>query len=229
MKKQIDINNLVIPDFIRKLGDNNTYFSYIDSLLRDRGHKKIVGYDKHHIVLRSKGGSNVKKNIIYLSKIEHLYCHRLLLIENPNDIEIQRAYIACISFNQKFVTKREHKFVLELKRAMMRKLNPMNSSDNRKKIRLTKLGKNNPACRIDQRIVLYRDSNKSDVEQMFYTLKSSGEYIFKKHLSKSITSAMVTISLACQGKITHAYDRYWSYATDEEYYKYTGESRYENM
>ena len=102
----------------------------------------------------------------------------------------------------------------------MKTFNPMLSDENRKKIRLTKLGENNPSCRIDQRIVLYKDSTKAEIEEMFYTLKSSGKYIFDKGLSKSISSAMITINLACQNKINHAYSRYWSYTTDKNYYKY---------
>lgn len=228
--RKLDPTNLQLPAFILNKSNGDTYRSFVDKIIVERGHEKIKGYDKHHIIMRSKGGSNVKKNIIYLSKKEHLYIHRLLLIENPNDIEVQRAYVALVSFNKKYVSKKERDFVLELKKVLMKTFNPMLSDENRKKIRLTKLGENNPACRIDQRIVLYKDYTKTEIEEMFYTLKSSGKYIFEKGLSKSINAAMVTISLACQNKINYAYDRYWSYTTDKNYYEYIGRKKLnENM
>ena len=108
--------NLQLPSFIINKGNNDTYKSFVNKIIIERGHEKIKGYDKHHIMMRSKGGSNVKKNIIYLSKKEHLYIHRLLLIENPDDIEVQRAYIAIVSFNKKYVSKKEYDFVLGLKK-----------------------------------------------------------------------------------------------------------------
>ncbi len=219
-KKILDPNNLEIPQFIIDKSKGDIYELFISKLVYERGHEKIKGYHKHHIIMRSKGGSNIKKNIIYLSRKEHIHAHRLMLIENPTDLEIQRAYIAIISFNKKYISKKENDFVLELKKVLMKTFNPMLSDENRKKIRLTKLGENNPACRIDQRIVLYKDSAKTEIEEMFYTLKSSGKYIFDKGLGKSIASAMVTINQACQNKIKYAYGKYWSYTTDKNYYDY---------
>ena len=47
---------------------------------------------KHHIVPKSKGGTNSKDNIITLSWLTHYYAHYLLAKENPDDKEIQRAW-----------------------------------------------------------------------------------------------------------------------------------------
>lgn len=57
----------------------NKYTKWYFSIIENAKHRTISGYvERHHIIPRSIGGSNSKKNIISLSAREHFICHVLL-------------------------------------------------------------------------------------------------------------------------------------------------------
>lgn len=49
-------------------------------------------YEKHHIIPRSLGGSNLKNNIVKLTAREHFICHWLLFRSNPQDSKMALAF-----------------------------------------------------------------------------------------------------------------------------------------
>lgn len=74
--------------------NGETYNEYINRILNSRPNIKDKNYyqEKHHIVPRCKQGSNDKSNLIYLYPMEHYYAHKLLALENPEDIQLARAW-----------------------------------------------------------------------------------------------------------------------------------------
>lgn len=53
------------------------YHSIINKRIKDPLSKSVYG-EKHHIIPRSIGGSNLKENLVRLSAREHFICHALL-------------------------------------------------------------------------------------------------------------------------------------------------------
>ena len=68
-----------------------TYQELVDRSVAERGHPrkygvdKIKGYNQHHIIPKSMGGTNDGNNIVYFTYAEHLMAHILLFRENPNN------------------------------------------------------------------------------------------------------------------------------------------------
>ena len=57
----------------------NKYTSYYISIINKAKNRLIDGYyEKHHIVPKSLGGSNLKENLVNLTAREHFICHLLL-------------------------------------------------------------------------------------------------------------------------------------------------------
>lgn len=71
-----------------------TYIEYINNILETRGRFNCGDnyHERHHIIPKCKGGTNVKDNLIDLLPEEHFMAHKLLAEENPNDISLIRAY-----------------------------------------------------------------------------------------------------------------------------------------
>lgn len=66
-----------MPDSFNFL--QNKYTKWYFSIISAAQNRKIVGYiEKHHIVPKSLGGSNLKENLVELTAREHFICHWLL-------------------------------------------------------------------------------------------------------------------------------------------------------
>lgn len=72
-----------------------TYNEFIQNILDTRG-RFIENYDgvkeRHHIKMRSLGGTNDEDNLIDLIDSEHYEAHKLLALENPDCKEAQYAW-----------------------------------------------------------------------------------------------------------------------------------------
>ncbi len=72
-----------------------TYAEFIQNILDTRG-RFIDDYDgvkeRHHIVMKSLGGTNDESNLIDLIGSEHYEAHKLLALENPDCREAQLAW-----------------------------------------------------------------------------------------------------------------------------------------
>lgn len=72
-----------------------TYDEFIQNILDARG-RFIDNYDgvkeRHHIVMKSCGGTNDESNLIDLIDSEHYEAHKLLALENPDCREAQMAW-----------------------------------------------------------------------------------------------------------------------------------------
>lgn len=72
-----------------------TYDEYIQSILETRGRfitDKNVIKERHHILMKSLGGTNDESNLIDLIGSEHYEAHKLLALENPDCREAQSAW-----------------------------------------------------------------------------------------------------------------------------------------
>ena len=69
------------------------YKKAYDSICERGQTRKIAGYiEKHHIIMRSHGGSNDTSNITYLTAREHFIAHWLLARIYPTDYKAQAAF-----------------------------------------------------------------------------------------------------------------------------------------
>lgn len=73
-----------------------TYNEFIQNILDTRGRfvdKDYKGYkERHHITMKSLGGTDDKENLIDLIGSEHYEAHKLLAVENPECREAQIAW-----------------------------------------------------------------------------------------------------------------------------------------
>lgn len=87
---------------------NEKYIDYINRVLKIRPNKKISNaQQKHHIIPKSRGGSNDADNLIWLFASEHAYAHYLYSIEHPNDSGMAYAAISLAHKNNKLLTDEE--------------------------------------------------------------------------------------------------------------------------
>lgn len=86
--KEGNVMNYIIPN------DGETYKEYIARILNSRPNIKNdnIYQERHHITLKSCGGSNEENNLIYLYAQEHYYAHKMLALENPENINMQLAW-----------------------------------------------------------------------------------------------------------------------------------------
>lgn len=211
------VREVEIPQCLLDLKASTTYKRFIDLILISRPNKAKKGLDKHHIIPRAKGGSNSKDNIIYLTREEHLQAHRLLFLDNPCDLALQRAYSACASFNKPYVTAEEFEFISRIKRYQMQNFNPTYVEKHRIVLSKQRLGDKNPACKPDQRVALYADKDKTKIVRLFYSAFEAAQAIVTDELSDNKQAAAITIRHACNNRIEHAYGLYWGYITDKYY------------
>lgn len=82
------MNKEIIPK------EKEVYKDYIIRIKNARENKKDRNryMEKHHILPKSQGGNNEDYNLIYLYPIEHYHAHRLLSLENPNNLALARAW-----------------------------------------------------------------------------------------------------------------------------------------
>lgn len=69
------------------------YKNYIHSILENRGRFNCEGYkERHHIKPKCIGGTDEKENLIDLYASEHYEAHKLLALENPDDMGLAYAW-----------------------------------------------------------------------------------------------------------------------------------------
>lgn len=71
-----------------------TYQEFIQDILDTRGRFNCGDeyHERHHILPKSCGGSNIDENLIDLFAREHFEAHRLLALENPNNESLTYAW-----------------------------------------------------------------------------------------------------------------------------------------
>lgn len=72
-----------------------TYLEFIDDIINTRGRfitDKNIVKERHHIKMKSLGGTNDDWNLVDLMGAEHYQAHKLLAIENPDCKEAQSAW-----------------------------------------------------------------------------------------------------------------------------------------
>lgn len=88
--------------------ENETYDEYINRILLSRPNKKVQkGQERHHIVPKSRGGTNDRNNLIWLFKSEHAKAHFLYSREHPGDSGMAYAAHALAYKGGKFLTDEE--------------------------------------------------------------------------------------------------------------------------
>lgn len=73
----------------------NKYTQWYFEIIEQAKQRKVNGYsEKHHIVPRSLGGSNVRENFVVLTAREHFVCHLLLtkMVEGVAKSKMQWAF-----------------------------------------------------------------------------------------------------------------------------------------
>lgn len=146
-----------------------TYNEFIQNILDTRGRFGITeGYkERHHILPRCMGGTNDEENLIDLYAREHFIAHKLLAKENPDNDKLAYAYWhmairrnPATPLEEMFITPEEYEEAKTLYSKIRSKSvvdwfnDPSNDekiTERNDKIRVSKLGDNNPAKRPDVR------------------------------------------------------------------------------
>ena len=120
------------------------YFAIIDNA---RGGKRIRGsndgYQNHHIIPKSMGGTNSKDNLICLTYKEHRVCHRLLInmTEGQDKQKMSYAYSWFGRSAGNYKRGKENTFarpdVVEMVRKRMKENNPMKDPAQRERMSKT--------------------------------------------------------------------------------------------
>ena len=78
----------------------NKYTIWYFSIIENAKNREISDYvERHHIIPRSLGGGNSKKNIVNLSAREHFICHVLLVkMLNKHTVEYKKMLHAAMLF-----------------------------------------------------------------------------------------------------------------------------------
>jgi len=74
--------------------EGESYNNYIQRILNSRPNNKQdnVYMECHHIIPKCHGGENTQDNLIFLYAEEHFYAHKLLALENANDLKLTAAW-----------------------------------------------------------------------------------------------------------------------------------------
>jgi hypothetical protein len=72
---------------------NNKYTRWYYNIVTNAGSRISEGYtEKHHIIPKSCGGSNLKENLVKLTPKEHFICHLLLIRMTEGQFRYKMAY-----------------------------------------------------------------------------------------------------------------------------------------
>lgn len=83
---------------------NLTYKEFIDNILQTRGRFNCGEeyHERHHIVPKCLGGTNDEDNLIDLFAREHFEAHRLLALENPEEVGLSRAWFLMTHYKNNY-------------------------------------------------------------------------------------------------------------------------------
>ena len=127
-----------------------TYHEFIQKILDTRGrfNLDLPSRQRHHIVPRCHGGNNNDDNLIDLTRSEHLEAHRLLSIENPNDIRLLEAYRQMAKIWGKYLSEEQKNYLDNLPPQIPWNKGLSFDDEYKNKISIaTKIGMNNPETR----------------------------------------------------------------------------------
>jgi len=80
------------------------YKDFIEDIINKRGRFNCGNeyHERHHVIPRCLGGADTQDNLIDLYAHEHFIAHKLLALENPDELKLVQAYnIMAFSHNKK--------------------------------------------------------------------------------------------------------------------------------
>lgn len=132
------------------------YTQLVESRQKLRGSKKQTGYELHHILPVSLGGSNDKSNLVLLTYREHYIAHLLLTKIHPNEAKMHYAFLCMIRdpHGDRKLTSRMIETIKtnysKFKKWHAKIRNPMDFAEARKKVS-DNMKANNPMTRFPER------------------------------------------------------------------------------
>ncbi len=123
---------------------NNKYYRWYFSIVERAKNRIIDSYtEKHHIIPKSLGGSNLAENLVSLTSREHFLCHLLLtkFTNGKNKRKMVTAAFTMVHRNQEKINSRIYEKLKNEHRHNMIIFNPMKDPEVRKKVSLTNSGK----------------------------------------------------------------------------------------
>jgi hypothetical protein len=123
-----------------------------DDIIQRAKNRKLSGYsEKHHIILKSMGGTNKNDNLVKLTAKEHFVIHKLLVQIYPNEIKFKKAFwMMCgksikhtgrnfkISSKEYDIIKKEHSKIMS---KIMLTNNPSKKDEVKEKLRIKATGR----------------------------------------------------------------------------------------
>ena len=171
--------------FIRR--NYMTYIEFINSILDSRGRFNCGDeyHERHHILPRCMGGTDDKDNLIDLFAREHFEAHKLLAIENPDNRNLQLAYV-CMSFVKNDRERRYQLNEYEHEQARIACSNACRGENNPFYGNHSQSGENHPRARAVYCV---------ELDEVFWGAKDAQDKygIYKADIAK-----------CCKGKLNHA-------------------------
>jgi len=89
---------------------DNKYTTWYNNIVQRAKTRSLIGYkERHHIIPRSLGGSNLKENLVYLTAKEHFVCHLLLTKMTSSKSKEKMIYAVWNMANQENNQQTRHK------------------------------------------------------------------------------------------------------------------------
>jgi hypothetical protein len=124
---------------------HNKYTTWYNSIIQRAKLRSLIGYkERHHIIPKSLGGSNLKENLVDLTAREHFICHWLLtkMVVGPNKEKM--IYAAWTMANLENKSQQRYKLTgrvyeslkqeySKIKSVRLKTHNPMNNPEVRKR------------------------------------------------------------------------------------------------
>jgi len=89
---------------------DNKYTTWYNNIVRRAKTRSLTGYkERHHIIPRSLGGSDLKENLVHLTAKEHFVCHLLLTKMTDGESREKMIYAAWNMANQENNQQTRHR------------------------------------------------------------------------------------------------------------------------
>jgi hypothetical protein len=86
---------MVMYDKVMDCFINNKYTRWYFKIIENARNSTLVGYtERHHVIPKSLGGSNMKENIVRLTAQQHFVCHLLLIRMTSGSEQVKMIYAA---------------------------------------------------------------------------------------------------------------------------------------
>lgn len=185
----------------------NHYKKLIETRQRLNRNKKEARFEQHHILPKSLGGGNGKRNLILLTPREHFIAHRLLYKMHTGRNKAKMAYalfkmMQCNSKQHRSCNSYQYEKARQAVQTTCNGTNHHNTGtkkteEQKRHLRNLRLGQNNPMYGIEP-------WNKGLTKETSKTIEEQAQRLSEKHARGEISYHNFSKSTECRQKISDA-------------------------